>query len=146
MKCKLNEAKNLNLFKRLLRILGEYCKNVPATGTDRLFNAAVEQGIKIMPKDKTALAILDKVLDEKSVPESVQELLNMRFANCPIECRPLVKKGRTHEVASWARGTLISDKVKDLINWDGGSGAGKWSDLEGKKVDLIDMSVDKEEK
>lgn len=144
MKFKLNEAKNLNLFKRLLRILGEYCKSVPATGTDRLFNAAVEQGIKIMPKDKTALAILDKILDEKSVPESVQELLNMRFANCPIGCRPLVKKGNSHEVASWARGTLISDKVKDLINWDGASGAGKWSDLEGKKVELIDMT--KEEK
>ena len=144
MKYKLNEAKNLNLFKRLLRILGEYCKSVPATGTDRLFNTAVEQGLKIMPKDKTALAILDKILDEKSVPESVQELLNMRFANCPIECRPLVKKGNSHEVASWTRDTLISDKVKDLINWDGVSAAGKWSDVSGKKVELIDMS--KEEK
>jgi hypothetical protein len=144
MKYKLNEAKNLNLFKRLLRILGEYCKSVPATGTDRLFDIAVEKGLKILPKDKTALAILDEVLKEDSVPESVQELLNMRFANLPIKCRPLVKKGQKHEVASWARDTLISDKVKDLINWDGTGAAGKWSDLEGKKVELIDMS--KEEK
>ena len=73
MKRKIFEAKNLNVFKKLLRILAEYIKNVPDTGTGRLFDLAVKNGMKILPKDKTALAILDHVLDEDAISESMQK-------------------------------------------------------------------------
>lgn len=146
MRSRIFEAKNLEIFKRLLRILAEYSKTVPATGVGRLLDTAIESGMKILPKDKIALEILDTVLDEQTIPESIQKLLNMRFSDCPAACRPLVKKGRRHEVAWWTRGKLISDRVKDLIAWEGESGSGSWTDLDGKKVTLVDLSVSKEKK
>lgn len=135
----LEESKDLQLYQRLLRILGEYSKSVPCTGVDRLFDAALEQGKKIMPKNKKALEILDLVLQEKSIPDSVQKLLNMRFSSLSPTQRPLVKVGRKYEVASWNRGDLISDRVKDLLDWEG-KGTGKWSDIDGKAVTILDIS------
>lgn len=137
---KIFEAKNLNVFKKLLRILAEYIKDVPEIGTRNYFNAAVKQGIKILPKDKTALAILDSVLDEDAVLESLQKLLNMRFSNCPVDCRPLNKNSEKYEVAFWTIGNSIKDKVGDLIDWEGSGVSGKWTDAEGKAVLLVDMS------
>jgi len=142
---KILEAKDLELFKRLLRILGEYSKSVPATGMDRLFDAVIEYGKKVMPKDKTAIAILDKILKEDAVADTVQKLMNMRFSSLPVDCRPLIKKGRRHEVASWTRGELTSDRVKDLIDWSGKGGTGKWTTVEGETAQLVDMTS-KEEK
>lgn len=139
---KLVEAKNLDIYKRLLRIIAEYVKNNPATGMDRLFDMACAGGIKIMPTDKLALEILDCVLNENSVSNSIQQLLNMRFSNCKI--RPLTKEGRKHSVASWTRNDFTSDRIKDLINWEAKGSAGFWSDINGEKVTLVDMS--KEEK
>jgi len=133
-------AKNLTIFKKLLRILAEHNKTMPATGIGGLFDSAVEQGMKILPKDKVALGILEVILDEDSVAESIQKLLNMRFSDCSAAYRPVVKKGRGIEVAWWSRGKLTSDRVKDLISWDGESAAGGWTDLSGKKIILVDMA------
>ena len=137
------EAKGLDIFKRLLRILAEYSKKIPATGVGRLLDTAVVSGKKIMPKDNVALEILDIVLDEEKIPESVQQLLNMRFSSCPVECRPMIKNGKRHEVAWWNRGTTTSDRVKDLIDWDNVGSAGSWSNIDGEKVILIDVSKEK---
>ena len=133
---KLNEAKNLDVYKKLIWILAEYVKTTPATGTERLFDAAVEHGVKILPSNKTALNILDCVLNKNSVADSIQKLLNMRFSNCKI--KPVTKEGK-HEVAWWTRQDLTSDKVKDLINWEGTGSGGSWTDMNGEKVTLIDM-------
>jgi len=136
---RIQEAKDVVLYKRLLKVLGEYSKTVPATGVDTLFDAAVKRGSKILPKDKTALAILKHVMADDSAARVVHKLLNLRFSNLPADLRPLSKEGRKHQVAHWARtNALVSDRVKDLIAWEDGS-AGHWSDLEGKKVTLIDM-------
>lgn len=136
---RIQEAQDVKLYKALIRILGEYSSAVPATGVDGLFDAAVKRGSKILPKDKTAVAILKYVLEGDSAARVVHKLLNMRFSNLPANLRPLAKEGRKHLVAHWSRkNVLISDRVKDLIAWDG-SGAGHWSDLEGGKVELIDM-------
>jgi hypothetical protein len=139
MRSKILEAKDLELYKRLLRILAEYIKAAPCTGVDRLFEQALEQGKKVLPKNKKALEILDLVLQEKSVADSVQKLLNMRFSNLSPSLQPLVKVGRKHEVASWVRGSMISDRVKDLLDWEG-KGAGGWGDVDGKSVTLIEIS------
>ena len=144
MKCKIFEAKNLNVFKKLLRILAEYTKNVPDTGTGRLFDLAVKNGMKILPKDKTALAILDHVLDEDAIPESMQKLLNMRFDNLPVDCRPINKSGEKHETAVWTMNDFISDRVNDLINCENVGGTGNWCNKEGEKVSLIDMLEESE--
>jgi len=140
MSKKILEAKDLEIFKRLLRILGGYAKEAPAQGIDRLFNQVVEHGKKVMPKDKQALAILDELLDEERPADTVQKLMNMRFSTLPVCCRPIVKKGRRHEVAFWNRGEYTSDRVKDLIDFDGAGKAGKWSAVDGTAVQLVDMS------
>jgi hypothetical protein len=136
------ESKDLNLYKRLLRILGMYCKSVPCTGVDKLFDQAVEQGKQVLPKDKAALAILDYILCEKDVSNTVQTLLNLHFSCLPVEIRPISKKGRRHEVAFWSQGDQKSDRVKDLLDLEGSGKAGKWVDINGAVVQLIDMSSD----
>lgn len=138
---KVMEAKDLTTYKRLLRVLGDYCTKTPGTGVDRLFNIATDKGKSIMPSDKRALAILSNLLGkENTFPQVVQQLLNMRFSSLPIEVRPLYKDGRKTRVASWSRGANVSDRVKDLVNWDDGGGKGQWTDIDGKKVSLIDMT------
>jgi len=135
------EAKDLDLFKRLLRILNEYTAKLPATGVDRLFDLAVANGKKILPKDKNALAVLDVILNEKNVADSVQKLLNLRFGCVqPVHLQPKTKKGRRHEVAFWSRGGQIYDRVKDLIDWEAKGGTCFWSDMNGDKVELIDLT------
>lgn len=139
------EAKDLEIYKRLLRILGAYAKEAPAQGIERLFNAAVEKGKSVMPKDKQALAILDELLDEEKPADTVQKLMNMRFCSLPVCCKPLVKAGRRCQVAYWNRGDHTSDRVKDLIDWDATGKSGKWSEVDGTSVKLVDMTK-KEEK
>jgi len=139
---KLLESKNLELYKRLVRILGNYSKSVPATGIDRVFDQVVAQGIRVLPKDKFALAILDHILCEKDVPNTIQTLLNMRFSDLPIEVRPLSKKGRRHEVAFWSRKDKKFDMVKELLDFEGVGKSGKWTDPNGESVQLIDLSAE----
>lgn len=145
MSNKILESKDLELYKRLLRILGAYCKSVPATGVDRMFDQAVEQGKRVLPKDKVAQAILDKVLVEKDVPNTIQTLLNAHFSDLPVNVRPMTKKGRRHEVAFWSRGDQKFDRVKDLLDLEGSGKGGKWTDVNGDSVQLIDLSSEKKE-
>ena len=143
-KSRILESKNLEIYKRLIRVLGEYSKNVPATGVDHLFDQVVEQGIRVLPKEKFALAILDYILCEKDIPNTVQTLLNIRFSDLPVKMRPMLKRGRRHGVAFWSRGGRRFDCVRELLNLEGAEGSGKWTDLNGEAVQLIDLT--KEEK
>ena len=138
------ESVDVEIYKKLLRTLGDYSLRAPATGVDRLFDTVIEQGKKILPKDKNALAILDYIFTN-SVPTAVQKLLNLRFSDLPkVEFRPVIKVGKKHETAWWSRNTSISDKVKDLIDWKGSGKAGRWTDIDGETVTLLDLH--KEEK
>ena len=80
------------------------------------------------------------LLKVNSVPAAIDKLLNIRLSQLPIELRPLVKNGRKKEVAHWTRGALVSDKVKDLIDFEGTGGTAFWSDVDGNKVSLLDLS------
>lgn len=133
------EAKDLDVYKKLLRMLGEYSEKFPGTGVTRMFDQALENGKKILPKDKLAIDILHHIFKTSSVPGAVHKLLNWRFSNLPIELRPLIKNGRKKMVAHWTREALVSDKVKDLIDWAASGKKGHWSDVDGGKVKLYDL-------
>jgi hypothetical protein len=134
------ESKDMQVYKTLLKSFGKYSEEFPATGVSRMFDSALEYGKKILPKEKLAVDILHHILKSNSATAAVHKILNMRFSELPIELRPLVKNGRRKEVAHWSREALVSDKVKDLINWKGTGKAGQWSDVDGNKVKLHDLS------
>ena len=142
---KIREARDVNIYQRLLRILGEYSSDVPCTGVDGLFDAVSKHGTKVLPKDKKALEILCFVLSSGATARVIHKLLNLRFSDLPAEYRPMMKNGRKHLVANWTRNSKISDRIKDLVNWDGEGKAGGWADIDGEKVTLIPM-LKKEEK
>ena len=133
---KVLEAKGLPTYKLLLQVLGSFCEEFPMTGVDKILDAALE-GRKILPGDKRALMCLDHILSNSSVPAAVQDLQNKRFSDLPVELKPVYKDGRKLHVAFWVRGKFISDKVRDLLAFDGASGAGSWCDQDGKKVTLV---------
>jgi len=138
----LDEAKDLDVYKKLLQVLGTYSDKYPGTGVSRMFDQALEVGKKILPKDKLGLDILQFILKTNSVPGTIHKLLNLRFSDLPMEYRPLVKNGRRKEVAHWNRGALVSDKVKDLIDWKAEGGSASWSNVDGEKVKLHDLKVE----
>ena len=140
IKKRINEAKDVSVYKKLLKVLGGYTSTFPATGVTGLFDTAIEQGKKILPSDKQALDILCYVLSDESEPAAVQKLLNLRFSDIPIEHRPISKKSNKHEVASWERNGVTSDRVKALIDFEVTGKKGKWSDIDGESVTLIDIS------
>lgn len=143
---KIQEAKDVNIYQKLLGVLGDYTSNIPCTGIDKLFDVASEQGKKILPKDKKALEILDYILSCESTARVVHKLLNLRFSDLPTEYKPMMKDGRKHRVANWSRGAEISDRIKSLVDWDNTGAVGRWTDIDGEKVDLIDISDKSKEK
>jgi len=140
---KVLEAKDLNLYKKLITLLGDYCLSLPATQAQKYYDLALKNGVKIMPSDKVALEILDSIISlEESVPSKIQKLLNIRFSDVQIEHRPNHKDGKRVFVAFWHCDGKTSDKVLDLINFDGGGTNGYWSNMKGEKVELITKEND----
>jgi len=135
------EAKDVTVYKRLIRAFGDYTKSYPFTGVDVLFKKAVDKGKSVLPKDKRALDILDHLLSASTSSSAVQKVLNTRFSYLPIDVRPLIKVDIRNEVAFWQTADdRVSDRVNDLINLEGKKGGG-WVNVKGEKVSLIDMNV-----
>ena len=133
----LDEAKNLNVYKKLVDVFAQYSDNFPATGVDKYLIKLYTNGLKCVPKDKLAQNILLGVLTcQKSVPALVQEVLNVRFADLHVEIRPQFAVGDKAEVAFWSQNKKVSDKVLSLIDFDL-SGDGEWTDTTGKVVKLL---------
>jgi len=141
---RIQESRDVSLYQKMLKTLGAYTTTVPATGVDNLFDAVSEQGIKILPKDKKALEILDYVFDGGGPARVVHKLLNLRFSDLPVEFRPMMKNGRKHQVAHWSRNSKVSDRIKDLIDFEVSGKLGRWTDIDGEVTELIPMQ--KEEK
>ena len=114
----LKEAKGLNVYKKLLKVMGEYTDKFPATGVSKMLKQAIETGMKILPKDKRALDILNTVLyTDDSVPAAITRLLNLRFADIEIgDGRPIYKNGKVKEVAFWSRGGKVYDKILSFFD------------------------------
>lgn len=144
----LNEAKDLNVYKRITRTLSGYADKFPTTGVNQLAKAAISTGLKIVPKDKKALEILDHIFASgSSIPYKVQQFLNMRFSDLPVHLRPIYKEGNKKMTAFREIDGNLHDKVKSLVDFTGKAKAGKWTDQDGNKVELIelDSEVNKEE-
>jgi len=135
------EARDVTVYKALIQVLGDYSKSYGMTGVSRLFQKAVDNGVKILPKDKDALTIIINTIMVGSSSEAVQKLINTRFTTLPMNTRPITKVGRAKEVAFWNSNGKVGDKVLDLINFDG-KASGYWSDVQGNKVSLIDKNLE----
>ncbi len=131
------ESNNLSLYKTMLNVFSEYCTDTPCTGVDKMFDTLVENGAKILPKDKLALEILNYIFTRLESPGvQIHKFLNIRFSDLPVNLRPRFRSGRKLEVANWVTNNVVSDRVSDLINWSN-SGTGFWSDISGNKQNVI---------
>jgi len=135
------EAKDLMLYKKMLRVFGDYTADVPFSGASQLFDNLVENGAKVLPSDATALGILNHVLNTGSNAASIHKLLNIRFSDLPGNVRPMIRPGRKLIVANWSDGNQVSDRVKDLVNWNGKGKSGFWSDINGEKSEVVDLTI-----
>ena len=139
----ITEAKDVVIYKHLLRHFGDYATSNQMTGVSKLFQQVVDGGLKVMPKDSRALDILDATLHCATNPAaSVQKFLNVRFSDLPIDVRPIVKNGRRKEVAFWCRNGNIYDKVCDLISFDAKGRSGYWCNVRGDSVELLDLGFE----
>jgi len=141
----LNEQKDLNIYKKLLTILSDYEDKFPATSVGGILKKCLENGLKIIPKDKEAQNILNGLLTkDTSVPAIVQSLLNFRFTDLSIDLQPIYKgeNGR-RTVAFWSYDDKVYDKVLSLINLDLKAKC-FWANAQGEKVELIDINEEKQ--
>lgn len=137
---RLNEGKDISVYKKLLEVLSLWSEHFPMTGVDGFLEKAVEYGKSILPKDKQALSILQFILSKESFSAAVSALLNTRFSDLPANLKPFTKTGRRMELAFWCVDGRVSDMVKDLVNFKGFKTQGFFCDTEGNKVELIDLN------
>ena len=139
----ITEAKDVTIYKNLLRQLGDYATSNQMTGVSKLFQQVIDGGIKVLPKDDRALSIIDRTIISAANPaSSVQKFLNVRFSDLSIDLRPIVKNGRRKEVAFWCRNGEVFDKVCDLISFSGKGRSGYWCNIRGDKMELLDINFE----
>jgi hypothetical protein len=146
MNFNLNEAKDLGVYKKLLSALGKYVGQFPATGMNPLFKSVVDRGMKILPKDERALLILNTILSTGSDAAKVQSLLNISFADLPLDVRPQYFDGSNNTTAFWGKNGKLFDRVMSLLNVDEKDKSDGWMDLGREKVKLIGDFVSDGEK
>lgn len=139
------EATDLTIYKKLIRVLGSYSSKFPSTGIDKLFTQACEIGKKIMPTDARAMAIIEELLDNDSIPAIVQKMQNTRFVNLNYMLKPTIKNGRKKETAFWCVDDKVGDKIIDLIDFNGVGKKGFWCDVTGAKATLVEKDEPIEE-
>ncbi len=142
---RINEAKDVNVYKRLLAVLSAWSDKFPMTGIDGLLDLVIEKGKAILPKDKRAMCILKHVLCVEPFSAAVNGVLNTRFSDLPADLKPVAKVGGRHEVAFWNVDGQVYDYVKKLINFEGKKQAGFWCDISGEKVTLLDTEEETKE-
>lgn len=133
------EAKQeMGIFKALLRMLLDYSDKSTGTSITGILNQFLEVGIKALPRDRRALAILRHVLFCKETSSGkMQKLLNTRFSDLPVCIRPQYQEDKKILVAFWERDGKIYDKLFSLVNVETGK-QGSWSSESGESVKLID--------
>jgi len=138
MKYKLTESKEVNLYKKLLKILSNYIEANPMTGVDAMFDKAIILGKKIIPKDEKALCIIEYMLNGQSSADIVHKLFNYRLSDLPPEYKPTIKLKQKHILANWCKDGRVYDNVRSLINFEGTADTGFWSTITGEKAVLIE--------
>jgi len=113
----LENEKDLTTYEKLLKAFADYTTAFPATGCDTMFNILLNRKTAVIPKDKDAVKILDYVLGSKeNAAGIVQQILNMRFCDLPVECKPMYEHEAEKKVACWKQNDVISDKVVSLLD------------------------------
>jgi len=135
MKINLSEAKDLSLYKKLVVLFDSFVDNYPGTGVGNIYRNSIENGIKSMPKDKAALAIINYAICNYSV----SDILNRRFSELPITVKPMYKTGYKKLCAFYCVDGKLLDRVINLLNFEGKQGT--WTDENCKKVSLIDLKI-----
>jgi hypothetical protein len=97
---------------------------------DRLFDSLVSGGMKVLPKDDIALKVLFFSIGNGA---AASLFLGKPFSELPEDIRPIALDNPLTGVY-WNTGKIISNKIKDIITWDGNSNKGFWSDSKGKKI------------
>jgi hypothetical protein len=141
----LDEATNLNVYKQLLVLFSKFIDQYPGTGAGNIYRSIMQNGLKIVPKDKRVLDILEYIIGLGEF-KSVQELLSKSFSDLPITIRPVYKEGTRKITAFWEVDGVLYNKIIDLINIDGSGGTGKWVNEKGEKIKLMDLKIKEEEK
>ena len=136
----LAESRDLNIYKKMLAMFGDFVDRYPGSGIGMIYRDMLEAGLKCVPKDKKAQEILSFVLSDNA-PKAVQGLLNTRFVELPVPIRPTYKSGNTKIAAFWSRDGTLLDKVYDLLGLRGESAGGAWVDPNGEKVTLLAMET-----
>jgi hypothetical protein len=136
----LAEAADLQIYSRLVTAFAEYVDTAPGSGMGRWLDQLTEIGIKAVPSDKRAQAVLDHVLRSRSSAFAVQQFGNASFADLPIGVRPQYLDDKKRIVtASWKHGDRVYARVQQLIAWDGKPG--NWCDAQGNNIKLVDVPV-----
>jgi len=136
----INEAKDLQIYKKMLSLFGDFVDRYPGSGVGMIYRDMLEAGLKCVPKDKKAQQILLFVLSDNA-PKAVQALLNTRFVELPVPVRPMYKLGNTKIAAFWSKDGNLLDKAFDLLGLKGASAAGTWVDSDGEKVQLLALET-----
>jgi len=132
------ESKKLNTYKRLLSVFSEFVDKNPGTGLSNVYAKILSCGVKCLPKDKRAMEILNSVIFNKTVSQTVQELMNTALTDLPVTVRPVYKKGNFKLTAFYNKAGKNLNKVMDLLHLDKETG-GVWADEGGEQVDLIEL-------
>lgn len=139
---RINEAKDVSVYKKLLTVLTQYSEKFPMTGIDSMLDRVAEKGKSVLPTDKRALEIVDYVLSLNSFSAAVSALMNTRFSDLPAELKPLANIDKTCQLAFWCVDGQPSDRVKDLICFNQETKTGFFCDSNGKKVELLTTTED----
>lgn len=95
----------------------------------------LELGLKCVPKDVKALAILDQVMNNEP-PVAINKLVNGSFSEFLEDVRPIYRTEQgLVSTAAWCVGDKPSNRVVSLISTTGE--AGYWCDSNGTKVSVI---------
>jgi hypothetical protein len=137
---RINESRDLDIYKKLVMILSDFVDKYPGTGMGKVYRQVLNAGLKVMPKDEKALDILGYVIKDGG-PKAVQDLMNRTFCELPITIRPVYKDGNAKRTAFWSKDSKIYDKVRDLLDLNGSGVKGEWSDEKSNKVTLLSLDI-----
>jgi len=127
---KLNEHRDVKLYKNLLDYFERLAIIYRKSGVDKTYKHLLKHGLRSMPDDDRAQEILEYMV--VNYPPSV--LLNKTFADLPVDVRPIYKIGNAKLVAFWKTEDSLSNKLFDLL---GHEVHGHWTDARGNKITLI---------
>ena len=100
---KLNESVELDLYKRLLTVFGDYVEVFAGTGYAGMLDKFIAGGVRVIPKDKKAREVLGSVLwTAKSIPAIVNDVVNMRLSDVVRDVRPRYREGHKIYIAMWS--------------------------------------------